>query len=244
MWRRWLSFTQMYWCVGPVIRLKKDIASWPQGFSPWYECWAGLAGSIDQYKVVGWPMTAALENQRSQQEQKVNKTKLFCKICPFWLRRRSTHARQLAVDMSSGRLTWSWSWNEAKRWEVDLWWLVIHSESHWAQSSKRKVFQHPWLMFHLQDYLDRTEFSSGESWDFAGGFFPLFSFFFELKDSEMSRYDLVVFGASGYTGQFVAEEVARSLSGSQTWAVAGRNRKKLEAILEEASKHVGELPFL
>eukprot|EP00117_Sycon_ciliatum_P049995 scpid55643/ scgid35354/ Saccharopine dehydrogenase-like oxidoreductase len=55
----------------------------------------------------------------------------------------------------------------------------------------------------------------------------------------MSQFDLVVFGASGYTGQFVVEELARRVSGSLTWAVAGRNRAKLEAVLAEASKHVG-----
>ena len=56
----------------------------------------------------------------------------------------------------------------------------------------------------------------------------------------MSRYDLVVFGASGYTGQFVAEEIARTVTKSRSWAVAGRNRKKLEAVLVEVGKHVGK----
>ncbi|NXC24926.1 SCPDL oxidoreductase, partial [Campylorhamphus procurvoides] len=54
-------------------------------------------------------------------------------------------------------------------------------------------------------------------------------------------YDLVVFGASGFTGQFVVEEVARAAAaagegqlcgGPLRWAVAGRSREKLRAVLE------------
>uniref|UniRef100_A0A8C5GNJ7 Saccharopine dehydrogenase-like oxidoreductase n=1 Tax=Gouania willdenowi TaxID=441366 RepID=A0A8C5GNJ7_GOUWI len=52
-------------------------------------------------------------------------------------------------------------------------------------------------------------------------------------------YHLVIFGASGFTGQFVAEEVARTASevpgGSLKWAVAGRSRQKLEKVLEQAA---------
>lgn len=46
------------------------------------------------------------------------------------------------------------------------------------------------------------------------------------------EYDLIVFGATGFTGQYVAEEVARIADEEQiTWAVAGRNEKKLKDIL-------------
>ncbi|XP_033845767.1 saccharopine dehydrogenase-like oxidoreductase [Periophthalmus magnuspinnatus] len=52
-------------------------------------------------------------------------------------------------------------------------------------------------------------------------------------------YHLVIFGASGFTGQFVVEEVARTASegpnGSLKWAVAGRSKQKLEKILEQAA---------
>lgn len=60
------------------------------------------------------------------------------------------------------------------------------------------------------------------------------------------RYDVVVFGATGFTGQFVVEDLARAggegrtRSESCTWAIAGRNRQKLEACLAEASEHVGK----
>uniref|UniRef100_A0A667IF47 Saccharopine dehydrogenase-like oxidoreductase n=1 Tax=Lynx canadensis TaxID=61383 RepID=A0A667IF47_LYNCA len=57
-------------------------------------------------------------------------------------------------------------------------------------------------------------------------------------------YHLVVFGASGFTGQFVAEEVAREQvasgqSSSLPWAVAGRSREKLQRVLERAALKLG-----
>jgi len=42
-------------------------------------------------------------------------------------------------------------------------------------------------------------------------------------------FDLVVFGASGFTGRLVAEHIARS-NDKPRWAIAGRNRAKLEAL--------------
>jgi len=47
--------------------------------------------------------------------------------------------------------------------------------------------------------------------------------------------DVVVFGASGYTGKLVAEYIQSEYgeNGSVKWAIAGRNREKLEGIREE-----------
>jgi len=46
----------------------------------------------------------------------------------------------------------------------------------------------------------------------------------------MSReYDLVLFGATGFTGQLVAKYIAASAD-KPRWAIAGRNREKLEAL--------------
>lgn len=48
-------------------------------------------------------------------------------------------------------------------------------------------------------------------------------------------YDVVVFGASGYTGQFVAEELYRQQSDggkSLKWAAAGRSEDKVRAKLQ------------
>ncbi|KAK1171874.1 saccharopine dehydrogenase-like oxidoreductase [Acipenser oxyrinchus oxyrinchus] len=57
-------------------------------------------------------------------------------------------------------------------------------------------------------------------------------------------YQLVIFGASGFTGQFVVEEVARNSAegpkGTLKWAVAGRNRQKLQQVLDQAAEHLGK----
>ena len=49
------------------------------------------------------------------------------------------------------------------------------------------------------------------------------------------EFDVVVFGASGYTGKLVAEYIQSEYgeNGSVKWAIAGRNREKLEGIREE-----------
>ena len=58
-------------------------------------------------------------------------------------------------------------------------------------------------------------------------------------------YSLVVFGATGFTGQYVAEEVARVAEEENiTWAIAGRNSEKLNAILENVRKVTGMLVFI
>jgi short subunit dehydrogenase-like uncharacterized protein len=44
----------------------------------------------------------------------------------------------------------------------------------------------------------------------------------------MAKYDLVLYGATGFTGKLVANYLARHPSGDQfSWAIAGRNPKKL-----------------
>uniref|UniRef100_A0A674PJW9 Saccharopine dehydrogenase-like oxidoreductase n=1 Tax=Takifugu rubripes TaxID=31033 RepID=A0A674PJW9_TAKRU len=57
-------------------------------------------------------------------------------------------------------------------------------------------------------------------------------------------YHLVIFGASGFTGQFVVEEVARTVSegpqGTLKWAVAGRSKQKLEKVVEQAACVLGK----
>ncbi|XP_072265434.1 saccharopine dehydrogenase-like oxidoreductase [Pyxicephalus adspersus] len=59
-------------------------------------------------------------------------------------------------------------------------------------------------------------------------------------------YQLVIFGASGFTGQFVVEEVSRVADGGDfkgqelRWAVAGRSRKKLEEVLQWAADRLAK----
>ncbi|GFS14893.1 saccharopine dehydrogenase-like oxidoreductase [Elysia marginata] len=55
------------------------------------------------------------------------------------------------------------------------------------------------------------------------------------------KFDLVVFGASGFTGQYVVDEVSRVAEEENlTWAIAGRNMAKLQKVLSEASKRTGK----
>ncbi|XP_019642833.1 PREDICTED: saccharopine dehydrogenase-like oxidoreductase isoform X1 [Branchiostoma belcheri] len=56
------------------------------------------------------------------------------------------------------------------------------------------------------------------------------------------KYDVVVFGASGFTGQYVVEELGRVTSEEErglTWAVAGRSEEKLNKVLEKAGATIG-----
>lgn len=61
----------------------------------------------------------------------------------------------------------------------------------------------------------------------------------------MSReFDVIVFGASGFTGMFVVEEMAISMEmdslykrDNLKWAVAGRSRDKIVEVLSEAAKN-------
>lgn len=57
-----------------------------------------------------------------------------------------------------------------------------------------------------------------------------------MEAAEPRKYNIVVFGATGFTGQFVVEEVARTIDVKLTWAVAGRDMSKLQAVLSTASK--------
>ena len=53
----------------------------------------------------------------------------------------------------------------------------------------------------------------------------------------MSRqYDIVVFGASGFTGKLTAEHITKSLPTDLKWAIAGRSANKLEALAAECKR--------
>ncbi|WP_182525760.1 saccharopine dehydrogenase family protein [Nocardioides dongkuii] len=59
--------------------------------------------------------------------------------------------------------------------------------------------------------------------------------------------DLVLFGATGFTGALTAEYLARHAPDGLRWALAGRNRDKLEAVrarLVVIAPHLGELELL
>jgi short subunit dehydrogenase-like uncharacterized protein len=61
------------------------------------------------------------------------------------------------------------------------------------------------------------------------------------------EYDIVVFGATGFTGALTAEYLARHASAGTRWALAGRSIEKLEDVrsrLAEIDSAYGELPLL
>lgn len=47
------------------------------------------------------------------------------------------------------------------------------------------------------------------------------------------QYDVIVFGASGYTGKLTAEHITTHLPSDLRWALAGRSASKLEAVAAE-----------
>ena len=54
-------------------------------------------------------------------------------------------------------------------------------------------------------------------------------------------YDFVIFGASGFTGQFVVSEVQRIASAENIkWAVAGRSRDKLNEVVSKRTESSGD----
>ncbi|XP_067682807.1 saccharopine dehydrogenase-like oxidoreductase [Haliotis asinina] len=55
------------------------------------------------------------------------------------------------------------------------------------------------------------------------------------------KYDIVIFGATGFTGQFVVDEVARIAEEERvTWAVAGRKMDRLQKVLEQSGQRTGK----
>src|SRR5437588_10211532 len=56
------------------------------------------------------------------------------------------------------------------------------------------------------------------------------------------EYDIVVFGATGFTGALTAEYLANNASAQTRWAIAGRNQSKLESIRERLGK--ADLPLI
>jgi short subunit dehydrogenase-like uncharacterized protein len=56
------------------------------------------------------------------------------------------------------------------------------------------------------------------------------------------EYDVVLFGATGFTGGLTAEYLARAAGPQTRWALAGRNQRKLEATRERTN--IPDLPLL
>jgi short subunit dehydrogenase-like uncharacterized protein len=50
------------------------------------------------------------------------------------------------------------------------------------------------------------------------------------------KYDLVVFGATGYTGKLTSEQVLQGTPSTLKWAIAGRSPQKLELLASEYNR--------
>ena len=85
--------------------------------------------------------------------------------------------------------------------------------------------------------LGRTSRPLAGTRPFYTGSGPLSTISSPLSLLEMStkgrEYDIVLFGASGYTGKYTAEQLARLAPTNLRWAVAGRSTTKLEAVVNE-----------
>ncbi|MDQ6642466.1 MAG: saccharopine dehydrogenase NADP-binding domain-containing protein, partial [Actinomycetota bacterium] len=68
------------------------------------------------------------------------------------------------------------------------------------------------------------------------------------QDQPQQRdHDIVVFGATGFTGRLAAEYLARNAPDGCRWALAGRNSNKLEEVrshLAAIDPALAELPLL
>lgn len=56
----------------------------------------------------------------------------------------------------------------------------------------------------------------------------------------MSRIDVLIFGASGFTGKYTVKEIikiANKYDNKFTWGIAGRNKDKLKAVLDEQGEN-------
>jgi short subunit dehydrogenase-like uncharacterized protein len=67
-----------------------------------------------------------------------------------------------------------------------------------------------------------------------------------MPDRGTREYELIVYGATGFTGALTAEYLARNAPGLR-WALAGRNRPKLEAVRDRLAgigAELAELPLI
>lgn len=54
------------------------------------------------------------------------------------------------------------------------------------------------------------------------------------------RFDITIFGATGFTGQWIAVALARALTGSKNnFAIAGRDSSKLQAVISRVQGEIG-----
>ncbi|GAB1597726.1 saccharopine dehydrogenase-like oxidoreductase [Argonauta hians] len=60
-------------------------------------------------------------------------------------------------------------------------------------------------------------------------------------EANVKEFDIVVFGATGFTGKYVVEELTRVASQHKMkWAIAGRNMEKLQSVLADVTNSTGQ----
>jgi len=65
-----------------------------------------------------------------------------------------------------------------------------------------------------------------------------------INSKSKRKYDIIIFGASGYTGKHVVKEMGHlSQTYNLTWAIAGRNTVKLQNILDKLYITLGKFPY-
>lgn len=65
-----------------------------------------------------------------------------------------------------------------------------------------------------------------------------------MAETKDRRFDIVLWGASGFTGRLVAEYLVAHGPKDLRWALAGRNREKLEGIRQDLGVNSDSLPIL
>lgn len=60
------------------------------------------------------------------------------------------------------------------------------------------------------------------------------------NSKDARQYELILLGATGYTGKFTAQHISASLPTDLKWAMAGRNYGKLASLAEELKRKNGD----
>jgi len=54
-----------------------------------------------------------------------------------------------------------------------------------------------------------------------------------MADTTGRKYDIVVYGATGFTGKYVSQHITTDLPTDVKWAVAGRSAEKLQNLISD-----------
>jgi short subunit dehydrogenase-like uncharacterized protein len=60
--------------------------------------------------------------------------------------------------------------------------------------------------------------------------------------SEGDKLDVIIFGATGFTGKIAVYEIVKlAKEKSITWGISGRNRNKLDNVMKEVEEKTGNI---